>query len=95
VFNVIKNPPQTSQREGITVLNVNETIIAYDVAEALTLSSGIFEVKRGGQTYRVVSRAGHSITNFRPVPETQGQQSAEPWRIKKIAELRSETEELH
>ena len=75
------------------MLNVNETLIAYDVAEALEGSSGIFEVKRGGQTYRVVSRAGHSITNFRPVPESS-QQSPEAWRIKKIAELRSESEQL-
>jgi hypothetical protein len=76
------------------MLNVNETIIAYDVAEALEGSSGLFEVKRAGQTFRVVSRAGHSITNFRPVPEGQGQTSPDPWRIKKIAELRSETEQL-
>ncbi len=69
------------------MLNLNETITAYDLAEALVEESGKFEVTTpGGEKFVVTCKPGHSISNVRPVTETGNPQ---PLRIRKIAELRS------
>lgn len=52
--------------------------------------AGLFEaVAPGGDKFQCVARAGHSITNLRPISESR-KQSAQTWRVRKIGELRSE-----
>ncbi len=66
---------------------LNETINAYDLAEALRDESGKFEVTTpGGERFFVTSKPGHSISNLRPVPH-----NGNPlvWRIRKVAELQN------
>ena len=70
------------------MIKVNESFTCLDLGEALVSEVGIFEAKRGNQTYRVISRAGHSITSLRPVPTDP--QENNPWRVRKIGELRAE-----
>ena len=74
------------------MLQVNETVIAYDLAEALSGESGKFRVSYGNQEFTVTARAGHSIASARPISHNGG--SPEPWRIRKVAELRLEQEVL-
>lgn len=75
------------------MLKVNETANGYDIAELLQGESGIFEATApNGERFQVVSRSGQSITNFRPVREGSQQNANSTWRVRKIAELRSEQE---
>ncbi len=72
------------------MLGLNETITAYDLAEALFDESGKFEVTTpSGEQFVVTSKPGHSINNFRPVPH-----NGNPlvWRIRKVAELQGSQE---
>ena len=74
------------------MLKVNETANGYDIAELLQGESGIFEATApNGERFQVISRSGHSITNFRPVRE-QNQQSSQnyTWHVRKVGDLRSE-----
>ena len=51
------------------MLNLNETITAYDLAEALADESGKFEVTTpSGEQFVVTCKPGHPILNLRPVP---------------------------
>ena len=72
------------------VLKVNETVTGYDLGELLHGEAGLFEaVGPGGDKFQCVARAGHSITNLRPISESR-KQNAQTWRVRKIGELRSE-----
>ena len=72
------------------VLKVNETVTGYDLGELLHGEAGLFEaVAPGGDKFQCVARAGHSITNLRPISESR-KQNAQTWRVRKIGELRSE-----
>ncbi len=69
------------------MLDLNETIVAYDLAEALEGESGKFEITTpSGERFTVTSTPSHSIKNFRPIPEGTNPQ---PLRIKKVGELRT------
>jgi len=69
------------------MLNLNETIMAYDLAEALMDESGKFEVTTpSGEQFFVTSKPGHSLSNLRPVPHNG---NSLVWRIRKVAELQS------
>jgi hypothetical protein len=71
------------------MLNLNETLITYDPAQAVESEAGIFELTSpSGEKYQLVCRPGHSITNIRCASEHHVQPQA--WRVKKIAELRTE-----
>ncbi len=73
------------------MINLNETLLAYDPAEALRDEVGKFEVTSPtGEKFSVICRTGHSITNIR-VETTKGH-SNQQWYIRKVGELRS-TEE--
>jgi len=73
-------------------LNVNETITAYDLAEALADEYGKFEVTTpSGERFVVTSKPGHSLSNLRPVPHNS---NPLVWRIRKIAELRGFQESI-
>jgi hypothetical protein len=75
------------------MLNINETIICYDPAEALKAESGVFEgVAPTGERFQFVSRPGRSITNIRYTPERH--EGKREWLLKKVAELRVEQERL-
>ncbi len=69
------------------MINLNETLIAYDPAEALHDEVGKFEVTSpSGEKFSVTCRPGHSITNIRL--ETTGQNPlVQQWRIRKVGEL--------
>ena len=74
------------------MLKVNETVTGYDLGELLHGEAGLFEaVAPGGDKFQCVARAGHSITNLRPIGESR-KQSTQTWRVRKIGELRSEQE---
>ena len=69
------------------MLNINDTINGFDVAELLQSESGVFEATSpNGERYRVVCRAGASITNFRPTEKHE--QANRTWSVRKIGELR-------
>ena len=52
------------------MLRVNETITGYDLGELLHGEAGLFEaIAPGGDKFQCVARAGHSITNLRPLGE--------------------------
>ena len=69
------------------MLNLNETIVAYDLAEALEGESGKFEVVTPtGERFTLTCTPTHSIKNFRVIPERA---SPQPLRIKKVGELRT------
>lgn len=75
------------------MLSLNETLITYDPAQPLEAEAGVFEVTTPtGDKFQVVCRPGRSITNIRYAPEHHAK--PQPWRVKKIAELRSEQEVL-
>ncbi len=74
------------------MINLNETLLAYDPAEALRDEVGKFEVTSPtGEKFSVVCRTGHSITNIRI--ETKGHPNQQ-WHIRKVGELRSTEETL-
>ena len=67
------------------MLKLNETLLAYDPAEALRDEVGKFEViSPTGEKFTVTSRTGHSITNIRVDTNGHPQQQ---WRIRKVGEL--------
>jgi len=67
------------------VISLNETITAYDLAEALADETGKFEVTTpNGELFVVTCKPGHSISNVRTVPHNG---SPLIWRIRKIADL--------
>ena len=69
------------------MLDLNETIVAYDLAEALEGESGKFEITTpSGERFTVTTTPTHSIKNFRAIPEGT---SPQPLRIKKVGELRT------
>jgi hypothetical protein len=69
------------------MLNLNETLLAYDPAEALRDETGKFEViSPTGEKFSVICRAGHSITNIRV--ETKSHPSQQ-WHIRKVGELQT------
>ena len=76
------------------MLRVNETVTGYDLGELLHGEAGLFEaIAPGGDKFQCVARAGHSITNLRPLGEYSNRKgSAQTWRVRKIGELRSEQE---
>jgi hypothetical protein len=70
-------------------MQVNETIRAYDLAEALRGESGKFEVVTSqGARLTVTSLPGHSIANLRISSETGPDQML--W-IRKIADYQTQT----
>ena len=69
------------------MINLNETLLALDPAEALRDEVGKFEVTSpSGEKFSVICRTGHSITNIRlEVKGTNPQ--VQQWRIRKVGEL--------
>jgi hypothetical protein len=73
------------------MLNLNETLLAYDPAEALRDEVGKFEViSPNGEKFTVICRSGVSITNI--LLETDGH-SKQQWHIRKVGELQSNVAE--
>ena len=69
-------------------MHVNETIRAYDLAEALRGESGKFEVVTPqGARLTVTALAGHSIANLRITSEGGAEQML--W-IRKVADYQSQ-----
>ncbi len=72
------------------MLDLNETIVAYDLAEALEGESGKFEITTpNGERFTLTCTPAHSIKNFRAIPEGVKPQ---PLRVRKVAELRAAQE---
>ena len=69
------------------MINLNETLLAFDPAEALRDEVGKFDVTSpSGEKFSVICRPGHSITNIRL--ETTGlNPQVQQWRIRKVGEL--------
>ena len=75
------------------MLQINESISGYDIAELLVGEAGIFEaISPEGGKYQLISRAGHSIANFRPISDNARTKTKSLWRVRKVGELRSEQE---
>jgi hypothetical protein len=73
-------------------MQINETIRAYDLAEALRGESGKFEVVTSqGTRFVVTALPGHSIANLRIAGEST--QDPTLW-IKKIAEFHTQPQSL-
>ena len=73
------------------MLGINESVKGYDLAELLNAENGIFEATApSGEKYQVISRAGHSITNFRQIQGRSRNQEKLIWNVRKIGELRLE-----
>ena len=69
------------------MINLNETLLAVDPAEALQDEVGKFEViSPSGEKFSVVCRPGHSITNIR-LETTGGNPQVQQWRIRKVGQL--------
>ncbi len=69
------------------MLDLNETIVAYDLAEALEGESGKFEVTTPtGERFTLTCSPTHSIKNFRSIPEGAAPQLL---RVRKVAEVRT------
>ena len=67
------------------MLGLNETITAFNLAEALYDESGKFEVTTPtGEQFVVTCKPGHPILNLRPVPHNGNPLIL---RIRKVAEL--------
>ena len=67
------------------MLQLNETLITLDPAEALADEAGVFEVTSpGGEQYQLISRRGRSITNIRSVEKSAVSGN---WQIRKVAEI--------
>ncbi len=74
------------------MLNLNETLLAYDPAEALKDETGKFEViSPTGEKFSVICRSGQSITNIRI--ETKRHPSQQ-WHIRKVGELQTGQEPI-
>src|SRR5215475_6053188 len=74
------------------VMQINETIRAYDLAEALRGESGKFEVITAqGVRFMVTAIPGHSIANLRVT--TEGSQDPTLW-IKKVAEYHTQLQTM-
>jgi len=72
------------------MLNLNETITAYDMAEALNGETGKFEViTPNGERLVVSCSPGHSLVHC--CSQTEG--GAMPFRIRKIAEYTNTTKQ--
>ena len=72
------------------MLDLNETILAYDLAEALEGESGKFEIiTPNGERFTLTCSPSFSIKNFRAIAEGA---TAKPLRIRKVAELRTAQE---
>ncbi len=72
------------------MLDLNETVVAYDLAEALEGESGKFEIiTPNGERFTLTCTPTHSIKNFRSITEGT---SPQPLRIRKVAELRTAQE---
>jgi len=69
------------------MINLNETLLAVDPAEALRDEVGKFEVTSpSGEKFTVICRPGQSITNIRL--ETTGQNlQVHQWRVRKVGVL--------
>ncbi len=74
------------------MLNINQTISAFDLAQALEGDQGSFLARQNGQVFLVVAAQGHSIksgpTPLGPpiagvVPATE---SGNPWYITKLSD---------
>ena len=69
------------------MINLNETLLALDPAEALRDEVGKFEVTSpSGEKFSVICRTGQSITNIRLEVKSQNPQ-VQQWRIRKVGEL--------
>jgi hypothetical protein len=65
-------------------MRLNESITAYDIAEALQGESGKFEVTSpNGERYFVTCQPGHSISNMEWAGNEPNQQ---PFTIRKVAQ---------
>jgi len=74
------------------MLNINDTINGFDVAELLQSESGVFEATSpSGEKYRVVCRQGASITNFRPTEKHE--QAARTWSVRKVGEIQRQEQQ--
>src|SRR5260370_18013387 len=74
------------------MLRVNESVTGFDLGELLHGEAGLFEaIAPGGDKFQCVARAGHSITNLRPLGESR-KANALTWRVPKIGKLRSDPE---
>lgn len=72
-------------------LELNESIYAMDPAEALRSETGVFElISPAGQKFQAVCRPNHSISSLKHLSEVKG--GPNTWRIKKVADIRNETE---
>jgi len=72
------------------MLDLNESIVAYDLAEALEGESGKFEIiTPNGERFTLTCSPTRSIKNFRAIVEGA---TPQPLRIKKVAELRAAQE---
>src|SRR5688572_2051868 len=81
-------PFQQTSKQGDPTVHVNETITAYDLAEALRGESGKFEVITSqGSRMTVTALAGHSIANLRITTEGGVEQML--W-IRKVADYQSQ-----
>jgi len=71
-------------------LQIDQTITAPDLAQALADEQGTFLVQQGGQSYIAVSKAGHSIVSLKPVgprvPTLNIGASPENWFVTKVSE---------
>ncbi len=66
------------------MINLNETLLAYDPAEALKDEVGKFELTSPtGEKFAVICRTGDSITNIRV--ETNGH--LQQWHIRKVGDF--------
>ena len=69
------------------MINLNETLLAIDPAEALRDEVGKFEViTPSGEKFSVICRPGQSITNIRLEVKGQHPQALQ-WHIRKVGEL--------
>jgi hypothetical protein len=72
------------------MLDLNETIVAYDLAEALEGESGKFEITTpSGERFTLTTTPTHSIKNFRAIAEGA---TLQPLRVRKVAEVRTAQE---
>ncbi len=71
-------------------IQVEQTITAPDLAQALQDEQGTFLVQQGGQTYLVLSRQGHSIVSFRAIgpriPTINVGSTPENWIVTKVSD---------
>ncbi len=74
------------------MLQVDQTVTAYDLARALHGEQGTFIARQNLQSFKVTASPGHSITSLTPLgPPVSGvlqasALAAEPWSITKISD---------